>query len=242
MPSTARLPRQVAFGCASPAASMRSLVLLLVVVFAGAASVPGATIAFLGDSLTAGYGLAQDEAYPALIGRRLAAEGLDWQVVNAGESGDTTKGGRSRLDWMLRSRPQVVVVALGANDGLRGLEVARTEANLQAIIDRLHREQIQVVLCGMLLPRNFGPEYTQGFRQLFRDLAARNQVGFYPFLLDGVATRPDLNLADGVHPNAQGQAVIAERLADFLAPLLRGERQAHELQASEPQLEAGSDR
>lgn len=203
---------------------MRACCLLLLTALLGAE-----TIAFLGDSLTAGYGLAEEEAYPALLAAQLRSDGLDWRVVNAGESGDTTKGGLARLDWMLRARPDVVVVALGGNDGLRGIELARTQANLQAIIDRLRATGAQVVLAGMQLPRNYGPEYTAGFRALYAELAAANEVGYYPFLLDGVAADPALNQADGIHPNAAGQRVIAQRLYAFLGPLLRGELAAHEL-------------
>lgn len=223
MPTTARGRRTVTM-------TVRCLLPLLLILGLRAES----TVAFLGDSLTAGYGLAEQQAFPALIAGKLAAAGLDWRVVNAGESGDTTKGGLSRLGWMLRSQPQVVVVALGGNDGLRGLEPERTKANLQAIIDRLQAAGAQVVLCGMMLPRNFGPDYTARFRALYGELAATNEVGFYPFLLAGVAADPALNQVDGIHPNAKGQAIIAERLFAFLEPLLKGEVAAEALVAAAP--------
>jgi len=213
---------------------MRQSVGILVLVLA-TIGLRADTIAFLGDSITAGYGVDEAEAYPALVQSKLEAAGLDWRVVNAGESGDTTKGGLARLDWMLRSEPDIVVVALGGNDGLRGLELARTKANLQRVIDRLQAEDVQVVLAGMMLPRNFGPDYTAAFRTLYRELAEANEaVGFYPFLLDGVAADPELNQVDGIHPNAKGQAVIAGKLFAFLEPALRDGTAVSDLMAPEP--------
>ncbi|MDA3960992.1 MAG: arylesterase [Planctomycetota bacterium] len=208
---------------------MRVILLIFILAACGAAE---RTVVFLGDSLTAGYGLAAQEAYPALIGSKITADGLAWRVINAGESGDTTKGALARLDWLLRSKPDLVVVALGGNDGLRGLDLARSEANLDAIITKLRAAGAEVVLCGMLLPTNFGADYTERFAAMFPRIAARHAVGFYPFLLAGVAADPALNQADGIHPNVAGQTRIAEALYAFLAPALSGEQAASALGAA----------
>jgi acyl-CoA thioesterase-1 len=174
----------------------------------------------LGDSLTAGLGLATSDAYPARLAERLRAEGLDYEVVNAGVSGDTSAGGLRRLDWSLDGDVAVLVVALGANDGLRGLPAAELRANLARIIETAQARKIQVVLAGMEAPPNFGAAYTREFREVYRDLAERYDVAFVPFFLDGVAGVPALNQADGIHPTADGQRRIAATIWDALAPLL----------------------
>jgi acyl-CoA thioesterase I len=202
----------------------RPLILLVIVVLAlvapgtSAATQENAIVA-LGDSLTAGWGVAPDEAYPSLLEARLRQEGFAYHVINAGVSGDTTAGGRRRVDWVLRSRPQVVIVALGANDGLRGQPVVEMQTNLIAIIDRLRGAGAKVLLAGMRLPPNYGA-YAQEFAAAF-PVVARRATAFAPFLLDGVAADPHLNQADGIHPNAAGHRVIAERLWPYLRPLLR---------------------
>lgn len=178
-------------------------------------------IATLGDSLTAGFGVAADEAWPALLQARLRREGYPYRVVNAGVSGDTTAGGLRRVDWVLRARPEVVVVALGANDGLRGQSVPVMRRNVAEIVRRFRAAGVTVLLAGMRLPPNYGAEYAAEFARAFRDVAAETRVAFMPFLLDGVAADPTLNQADGLHPNAAGHRVIAERLWPFLRPLLR---------------------
>ena len=175
---------------------------------------------FLGDSLTAGYGLAKDQSVPSLIGARLAGLGLDYEVVNAGVSGDTSAGGLSRLDWSLDGPVRVLVVELGANDGLRGLPVDAMRNNLDAIIRRALGRGIRVVLTGMEAPPNYGQAYTNEFRAVFRDLAATHGVTFVPFYLEGVAGNPRLNIADGIHPNPEGARIVEQTIWRALEPLL----------------------
>jgi len=177
---------------------------------------------FLGDSLTFGYGLSPEDAYPARIEKRLADEGLDFEVVNAGVSGDTTASGLRRLDWLLQREPAVLVLALGGNDGLRGIPVETTRANLQRIVDRARERfpEIEIVLAGMQAPPNMGFRFAGAFRRIFPELAEENDLPLVPFLLEGVAGDPRLNLGDGIHPNAAGQAIVAENVWDVLEPLL----------------------
>lgn len=177
-------------------------------------------IVFLGDSLTAGYGLAKDQSVPSLIAARLAGMGLEYEVVNAGVSGDTSAGGLSRLDWSLDGPVRVLVVELGANDGLRGLSVQGMRDNLDAIIRRALERGIRVVLTGMEAPPNYGQAYTNEFRAVFRDLAAKHAVTFVPFYLEGVAGVPRLNIADGIHPNPEGARIVEQTIWRALAPLL----------------------
>lgn len=177
-------------------------------------------IVFLGDSLTAGYGLARDQSVPALLQRRLDREGYAYEVVNAGVSGDTSAGGLSRLDWSLDGEVALLVVELGANDGLRGLPVSAMKSNLDAIITRARARGITVVLTGMEAPPNYGAAYTTEFRQAFRDLARTHDVPFVPFFLEGVAGLPHLNIADGIHPNAEGARVVEANVWRVLEPLL----------------------
>jgi acyl-CoA thioesterase-1 len=181
-------------------------------------------IVFLGDSLTAGYGLRREEAVPALIQARLDAAGYDYDVVNAGVSGDTSAGGLSRLDWSLDGDVKVLVVELGANDGLRGLPVAALERNLDEIITRAKARGITVLLTGMEAPPNYGAGYTSQFRQVFRDLATRHKVPFIPFYLEGVAGIPSLNIPDGIHPNQAGSRIIEATVWKALEPLLTSTR------------------
>ncbi len=177
-------------------------------------------VVFLGDSLTAGFGLGEEEAYPALVGAALAAEGRPVRVVNAGVSGDTSAGGLARLDWVLRLDPVVVVVELGPNDGLRGLPLAATEANLRRIVERIEAAGARVLLVGLLIPPNYGPDYAGRFAAIYPRLAAELDVPLVPFLLDGVGGEPDLNLVDGIHPNAAGHRRLAENVLPHLRPLL----------------------
>jgi acyl-CoA thioesterase I len=177
-------------------------------------------IVFLGDSLTAGYGLAASDAYPAIVGRRLQERGLDYEVVNAGVSGDTSAGGLRRLDWSLQGDVRVLVIALGGNDGLRGLPPAELRRNLEAMIERAQARGIEVMLAGMEAPPNFGAPYTREFRGVYADLAKRHDVTLVPFLLDGVAGVPALNLPDGIHPNAEGQQRLADLVWRELEPML----------------------
>lgn len=203
----------------------RLLVATLVLAAFGVASPTPAhgagVISVLGDSLTAGLGVAADEAFPTLLEARLRREGYDYRVVNAGVSGETTAGGLRRVDWVLRARPDVVVVALGANDGLRGQSPAVMRDNLAAIIARLRASGAQVLLVGMLMPPNYGGEYTREFAAVFPEVARRARVPLMPFLLDGVAAEPRVLQPDGLHPNAAGHRIIAEKLWPHLLPLLR---------------------
>jgi len=176
----------------------------------------------LGDSLTAGLGVAADEAYPARLEARLRREGFDYRVVNAGVSGDTAAAGLRRLDWVLRAAPEVVIVALGANDGLRGQDPRATRDSLERIVARLRRAGARVLLAGMRVPPNYGPEFARAFARVFPEVARRQTVPLMPFLLEGVAADPRLNQADGIHPNAAGHQAIADRLWPYLRPLLRG--------------------
>ena len=177
-------------------------------------------IVALGDSLTAGLGLAQSQAWPALLQRTLDEEGYDYHVVNAGVSGDTTAGGLRRLDWALDGDVRVLVVELGANDGLRGLSPDEMRRNLDRIITEAKARGIVVLLCGMEAPPNFGPDYTREFRAVFADLAATHDVAFLPFFLEGVAGDAALNQPDGIHPNVEGTRRVADLVWRSLGPLL----------------------
>jgi acyl-CoA thioesterase-1 len=177
-------------------------------------------IVFLGDSLTAGLGLAVEQSVPSLIQARLDAEGYGYEVVNAGVSGDTSAGGLRRLDWSLDGDVDVLIIELGANDGLRGLPVAQLKQNLETIITRAAARGIEVVLTGMEAPPNYGAAYTSEFRQVYRDLASAHEVVFVPFFLEGVAGFSDLNQSDGIHPNAAGARMIEANIWRALEPLL----------------------
>jgi len=179
---------------------------------------------FLGDSLTAGLGVSPTEAYPALIQGRLRAAGDLHEVVNAGVSGDTSAGGLRRLDWSMKGKVDVLVLALGANDGLRGLPVADLESNLAAIIERARSRGAAVLLAGMEAPPNFGATYTLQFRAVYPRLAQKYRVPLIPFFLAGVAGVPELNQADGIHPNAQGHRMIADLVWQQLEGLLPSRR------------------
>lgn len=178
-------------------------------------------VVVLGDSLSAGLGISTDQAFPAVLQRKVDSKGLPFEVVNAGVSGDTTAGGLRRLDWALDGNVQVLIVELGANDGLRGLSVDEMRRNLSDIISQAQRRGIRVLLCGMEAPPNFGASYTTAFRAAFKDVAGQHRVQLLPFLLEGVAGLPALNQADGVHPNAQGAQRVAETVWSRLEPMLR---------------------
>jgi acyl-CoA thioesterase-1 len=180
-----------------------------------------ARIVFLGDSLTAGLGLPTDQSYPSLIEKRLKENGYGYEVVNAGVSGDTSAGGVRRLDWSLDGDVRVLIVALGANDGLRGLPPRELKKNLAAVLDRAREKKIPVILAGMEAPPNNGPDYTRDFRNVYSDLAKEYGVRFIPFLLQGVAGNASLNQADGIHPNVRGAEIVADLVWKELEPALR---------------------
>lgn len=177
-------------------------------------------IVAFGDSLTAGLGVSPEESYPAQLQRKLDEAGYRYRVINAGVSGDTTAGGLRRVDWVLKSRPDIVILVLGANDGLRGLDLKETRANLEQIIKRLQAAGVRVVLVGMKLPPNYGADYTERFTALYPELARLYRVTYMPFFLEGVAAKTVLNQADGIHPTAAGYRIIVDNLMPVLKPLL----------------------
>jgi acyl-CoA thioesterase-1 len=183
------------------------------------------TILFFGDSLTAGLGLDPNQAFPGVIQKRLDSLGYPYTVVNAGLSGETTASGKNRLDWVLRQEPAVFVLELGANDGLRGIPLSETRANLAEIITRVREKypDVRIVLAGMQLPPNMGPEYTTEFRRIFPELAEEHQLELIPFLLLGVGGDPKLNQADGIHPTEEGHRILADNVWEVLGPLLETE-------------------
>lgn len=174
----------------------------------------------LGDSLTAGLGLPETEAFPAILQRRIDAAGLRFEVVNAGVSGDTSAGGLRRLEWSLQNGGRVLVVALGANDGLRGLPVTEMKQNLARVVEAAQAKRLVVILAGMEAPPNYGSEYALAFRKAYRDLATQYNVPFVPFLLDRVAGEASLNQADGIHPNVRGAEIVADTVWTTLGPEL----------------------
>ncbi len=180
------------------------------------------TILFFGNSLTAGYGLDTKESFPSLIQDRLDSLELKYTVINAGLSGETTAGGKNRLSWVLKQKVDIFVLELGANDGLRGIPLDETRNNLQTIIDAVREKnsETKIILAGMQIPPNMGQEYTKEFRTIFPDLAKKNNLQLIPFLLDGVAGNPDLNLPDGIHPTAEGQKIVRENVWVILEGLL----------------------
>ena len=180
------------------------------------------TIVFFGNSLTAGYGLSPEQAFPALIQKKIDSLALPYQVVNAGVSGETSSGGKTRIDWILQQPVDIFVLELGANDGLRGTPLSETKKNLQDIIDLVKAKYpaAKLVFAGMEIPPNMGQAYTTEFRNIYKDLAAKNNMTLIPFLLEGVGGEPELNQADGIHPNEQGSRIVAENVWQELERLL----------------------
>ena len=176
----------------------------------------------LGNSLAAGYGLSPDEAFPAVLQRKVDSLGWPVRIINAGLSGETSAGGLRRIDWLLRERIDVLILELGANDGLRGIDPEVTRRNLQGIIDkvRVRYPDADIILAGMQLPPNLGPDYTAAFRAIYPELARANDAHLIPFLLEGVGGVPKLNQADGIHPTAEGQRIVAENVWRVLRPVL----------------------
>lgn len=188
--------------------------------------VPGErpNIVAFGDSLTAGLGVPQDQSYPAQLQRKLDAAGYAYRVVNSGVSGETTAGGVRRVSWVLKNKPTIVILELGGNDGLRGLSLQETKANLERIIQQLQQASVTVVLAGMKLPPNYGQDYIEGFEALYQALAKQYRLTLIPFFLDGVAASSSLNQADGIHPTGEGYRIIVEKLLPMLEPLLERKR------------------
>jgi len=180
-------------------------------------------ILFYGDSLTAGYGLSVEEAFPALVEKKLIEQGKSVKVVNAGLSGETSAGGLSRLNWVLRQPVDIFVLELGANDGLRGLPLDQTQKNLQTIIDQVKAKNqgVKVVIAGMMVPPNMGPEYTEKFKKLYPELAKKNNATLIPFLLQDVAGIESLNQPDGIHPNTEGHRIVANNVVKSIGPLVK---------------------
>jgi acyl-CoA thioesterase-1 len=180
------------------------------------------TILFFGDSLTAGYGLSPEIAFPALVEKEFIKENKKVKVINAGLSGETSAGGLNRIDWILRQPIDVFVLELGANDGLRGLPIEQTKKNLQSIIDKVKGKypKAKIVLAGMMVPPNMGKSYSDEFQKIYPTMAGKNKASLIPFLLEGVAGNEKLNQADGIHPNAEGHRIVANHLITFLRPLI----------------------
>jgi acyl-CoA thioesterase I len=176
-----------------------------------------------GDSLTAGLGLPAEQAFPARLEDWLHQRGIEARVINAGVSGDTTAGGLARLDWALADKPELVIVALGANDALRGIEPSTVRDNLDKMIEKIETSGAKVLLLGMLAPPNWGEEYKHAFDEIFPELARRHHLPLYPFFLEGVAMKPELNQPDGIHPNERGVAVLVDRIAPLVARVLGGQ-------------------
>jgi acyl-CoA thioesterase I len=200
-----------------------SLVLLVLQLVALAPTAAGSerVIVAFGDSLTAGLGVPADQTYPALLGERLRREGYDYRVVNAGVSGDTTAGGLRRVDWALRLKPDIVILELGVNDALRGQNLASVRGNLDQLVARFQSAGARVLIAGMRLPPNYGTPYAEDFRRLFGEVARARKAPHIPFFLDGVGAIPRLNQPDGIHPTAEGYAIVVEGLWPYMVPLLR---------------------
>ena len=179
-------------------------------------------ILFFGNSITAGYQLDMNQAFPAIIKQKIDSLGLNYQVINAGLSGETTASGKNRIDWVLRTIPDIFILELGANDGLRGLPLRETHKNLQVVIDKvkLINPEVKIIIAGMEVPPNLGEAYTRQFRNIFSDLSKNNAAVLIPFLLVDVAGRPNLNLTDGIHPTPEGHLLVAELVWETLLPLL----------------------
>jgi acyl-CoA thioesterase-1 len=224
-----------AIGYGRFAALVNSLLLVVLLGFgsgpahaqsANAQSAP-VKIAVLGDSLAAGYGVKPEQAFPARLEVALKAQGRTVTILNQGVSGDTTAGGLDRLDWMLADKPDIVLVELGGNDALRGIDPATTEKNLAAIVEKLQAAHVTVWLAGMMAPRNLGSDYVKAFDGLYKRIADKYKVPLYPFILDGVAQDSALNQADGLHPNPKGAEIVADRLLPFVTKNLDDAQAVH---------------
>ncbi|WP_186755930.1 arylesterase [Echinicola salinicaeni] len=180
------------------------------------------TILFFGDSMTAGYGVDQSQAFPALVQEKIDSLGLDYKVINGGLSGETSASGYSRIDWFLEDRPDIFILELGGNDGLRGIQLDETRKNLQGIIDKIEEKypDTKIVLAGMQIPPNMGQEYTAEFQKMYPEIAEKNDLVLIPFLLEGVGGNAALNQPDGIHPTVEGHQLVAKNVWEFLGPIL----------------------
>ncbi|WP_200975554.1 arylesterase [Echinicola sp. 20G] len=180
------------------------------------------TILFFGDSMSAGYGVDQEEAFPALIQDKIDSLELDYKVINGGLSGETSASGLSRIDWFLEDEPAIFILELGGNDGLRGIQLSATKENLQAILDKVKNKypNTQLMLAGMQIPPNMGEDYTSEFKKIYPELAQNNDLVLIPFLLEGVGGNPELNQPDGIHPTEEGHKIVTETVWKYLSPIL----------------------
>lgn len=191
--------------------------IILILVFFSISAYAQKKIIFLGDSLTEGYGVDKEQAYPHLIQLKLDKLSPDqYKVINGGVSGSTTASGLSRMRWFMKTKPYLVVLALGANDGLRGVKVAESKKNLETVIKMAQENNIKIILCEMHLPTNYGKEYRKSFNQMYKELTKKYKIGFIPFMLDGVGGVKELNLGDGIHPNVEGHKKVAENVFKYL--------------------------
>ena len=196
------------------------LVLTLLISFSYSSMAAPRRLLMLGDSITEGYGVSKEAAYPALLEKKIKAAGKDWLVINAGISGSTTASGPGRIKWQLKQKPEMMLLALGANDGLRGLKVSESEKNLSETIELAQNAHVKVILAGMLMPPNYGEQYRKEFSAMYDSVAKKYKLLKIPFLLDGVAGHPELNQADGIHPNEKGHVILAESVFKALKELL----------------------
>lgn len=177
-------------------------------------------IVFIGDSLTAGYGVEKEYAYPALVQKKIDELGLNWEVINGGISGSTTASGMSRMKWFIKTQMKIVVLALGANDGLRGIKVEESEKNLAQTIEFAQQNKIKVILAGVQIPPNYGKEYTENFKNIYPKLAQKYNVPLIPFIIEGVAGKREFNISDGIHPNREGHKIVSETVFKYIKEYL----------------------
>lgn len=199
-----------------------ALIAVSLMLFNNSLAQENSRILFFGDSITAGYGLDTEQAFPALIQQKVDSVGLKYRVINAGQSGETSAGGVRRVDWILQQQPDIFFLELGGNDGLRGVDPNNTKENLQQIINKVNEKypDTKIVLAGMQAPPNMGERYAEQFKNIFFELADANNVVFMPFVLEEVAGDPELNQPDGIHPTADGHEIIAKNVWDVLKPIL----------------------
>lgn len=199
-----------------------ALIAVSLMLFNNSLAQENSRILFFGDSITAGYGLDTEQAFPALIQQKVDSLGLKYRVINAGQSGETSAGGVRRVDWILQQQPDIFFLELGGNDGLRGVDPNNTKENLQQIINKVNEKypDTKIVLAGMQAPPNMGERYAEQFKNIFFELADANNVVFMPFVLEEVAGDPELNQPDGIHPTADGHEIIAKNVWDVLKPIL----------------------